>query len=280
MLFAVSFLAFLFTFVLTLALTNKIYEPQVYIQKRLYQMADKNNDITLRQVELSLPLFKRTIEPLLNKTSAALKKQGLLKMVFVILFSASLYIFFTILGVSKFRALFFLIVGGILGYYIPDLIKESKKRRIKEDVEKRLPEVLDLLTVCVEAGLGFDGAMVKVVEKTKGVLAEEMARVINEVRMGKPRKEALRDMAERLSVDELSNFVGSIIMAEQLGIGIGNVLRLQSKEIRSKRRQRVEEMAMKAPVKMLLPIVFFIFPAIFIILLGPAALQLMRIFTK
>jgi tight adherence protein C len=118
----------------------------------------------------------------------------------------------------------------------------------------------------------------KVTEKYKGVLAEELSLVLQEVRMGKPRREALREMAERLAVDDLSNFVGSIIMAEQLGIGIGKVLRLQSKESRQKRRQRVEEMAMKAPVKMLIPMVMFIFPAVFIVLLGPAVIQIMRAF--
>lgn len=132
--------------------------------------------------------------------------------------------------------------------------------------------------MCIEAGLGFDGAMVKVVEKSEGVLPGELHLVIQEIRMGKPRRKALREMAERLGVDELSSFVGSVIMAEQLGIGMGNVLRMQSKEIRQKRRQRVEETAMKAPVKMLIPMVMFIFPAIFIILLGPAALQIMRVF--
>ncbi|MGB9840174.1 type II secretion system F family protein, partial [Thermovenabulum sp.] len=116
------------------------------------------------------------------------------------------------------------------------------------------------------------------VEKTKGVLSKEFSGVLNEVRMGRPRKEALRNMADRLSVDELSNFVGSLIMAEQLGISIGNVLRLQSREIRAKRRQKVEEMAMKAPVKMLIPIILFIFPAIFIVLLAPAVFHIMKAF--
>jgi tight adherence protein C len=119
-----------------------------------------------------------------------------------------------------------------------------------------------------------------VVDKSKGVLPDELFIVLEEIRMGKPRREALRDMADRLAVDDFSNFVGSVIMAEQLGISIGKVLRLQSKEVRLKRRQSVEELAMKAPVKMLIPMVFFIFPAIFVVLLGPAAIQIMRVFGR
>ena len=126
-------------------------------------------------------------------------------------------------------------------------------------MRKELPEVLDLLTVCIEAGLGFDGAINKVVDKSKGVLPNELSIVLQEIRMGKPRRDSLRDMANRLSVDDFSNFVGSVIMAEQLGISIGKIMRLQSREIRQKRRQCIEELAMKAPVKMLLPLVLFIF---------------------
>jgi len=169
-------------------------------------------------------------------------------------------------------------LGCVAGWLLPDVVLSSKVRQRKEQVEKSLPDVLDLITVCVEAGLGFDAAMVKVVEKSKGVLADELSLVLQEIRMGKPRREALREMADRIAVDDLSNFVGSVIMADQLGISIGNVLRTQSKEARQKRRQRVEEAAMKAPVKMLIPMVIFIFPAVFIVLLGPAAIQIMRAF--
>ena len=118
----------------------------------------------------------------------------------------------------------------------------------------------------------------KIVEKTNGLLSDEFLTVLRETKMGKSRRDALKDMAARLNVDSLSNFVGSIVLAEQLGISIGNVLRIQSKEMRQKKRQRAEETAMKAPIKMLIPMVMFIFPAIFIVLLGPAVLQIMRVF--
>jgi tight adherence protein C len=176
------------------------------------------------------------------------------------------------------QTLVMIIAACIFGWLLPDVLINSKGRQRKEQVSKELPEVLDLLTVCIEAGLGFDGAIKKVVDKSKGVLPDELFIVLEEIRMGKPRREALRDMADRLAVDDFSNFVGSVIMAEQLGISIGKVLRLQSKEVRLKRRQSIEELAMKAPVKMLIPMVFFIFPAIFVVLLGPAAIQIMRVF--
>ena len=135
----------------------------------------------------------------------------------------------------------------------------KSKTTAKRKVRKELPEVLDLLTVCIEAGLGFDGAIKKVVDKSKGVLPDELSIVLQEIRMGKPRRDSLRDMANRLSVDDFSNFVGSVIMAEQLGISMGKIMRLQSREIRQKRRQCIEELAMKAPVKMLIPMVFLYF---------------------
>lgn len=278
MLLFISMTVFLFIQLLAIEFARKFYEPQIYIQKRLYQMAAEKGEVNLRQAELSLPLFKRIVEPMAAKISGIFNKQGLQKIIFSALASLLFYIFFKTLGAVDYKVLFFTVSGGMIGYFVPDMILDMKKRKVKEDIEKSLPEVLDLLTVCVEAGLGFDGALAKVVEKTKGVLSKEFSGVLNEVRMGKPRKEALRNMADRLSVDELSNFVGSLIMAEQLGISIGNVLRLQSREIRAKRRQKVEEMAMKAPVKMLIPIILFIFPAIFIVLLAPAVFHIMKAF--
>jgi len=138
-----------------------------------------------------------------------------------------------------------------------------------------LPDVLDLLTVSVEAGLGFDAALLKVVEKQKGVLAEEFLRVLQEIKMGRPRREALRDLARRNKpAEDLSNVVASLVQADQLGISIGGVLRNQALQIRQKQRQRAEEKAQKAPIKMMIPLVFFVFPSIFIIVLGPAVIQI------
>jgi tight adherence protein C len=133
--------------------------------------------------------------------------------------------------------------------------------------------------VSVEAGLGFDQALSKVVEKMPGVLPEEFGFVLQEVQMGKPRKEALKDMSERMQVDDLSSFITAIIQAEQLGVSIGNVLRVQSDQMRTRKRQRAEEAAMKAPIKMMLPLVGCIFPVIMIVLLGPAAFRFVAAFS-
>ncbi|MBO8127967.1 MAG: type II secretion system F family protein [Peptococcaceae bacterium] len=165
-----------------------------------------------------------------------------------------------------------------VGWLLPEIYLNARAKSRQNEVERSLPDVLDLLTVSIEAGLGFDAALLKVVEKSKGVLADELKEMINEVQMGKPRLEALRDMADRVGVEDLSSFVGAVVMAEQMGVRLGNVLRTQSDQIRLKRRQRAEEMAFKAPVKMLLPLVFLIFPATFIVLLGPAVIRIMSVF--
>lgn len=164
------------------------------------------------------------------------------------------------------------------GAYLPFFILRRKIKTRRHSMVKDLPDVLDLLTVSVEAGLGFDGALHKLSEKMSGALVEEFTRLLNEMRVGVPRRNALVAMAGRCSVEDVSVFVTSLVQADQLGVGIGNVLRVQSAAMREKRRQRAQEAAMKAPVKMLLPLVLFIFPTIFVILLGPAAIQLIGTF--
>jgi tight adherence protein C len=162
----------------------------------------------------------------------------------------------------------------LVALIIPDfrLKRLVKARQLK--VLTSLPDALDLLTVSVEAGLGFDQALLKLAEKTKGPLTEEFKRVLQEIRIGKTRRDALREMSVRTGVEDLQNFVVAIIQADQLGVGIGNVLRIQSQQLRQKRRLKAEERAQKAPIKMLIPMIIFIFPCLFIILLGPGVLQL------
>ena len=130
----------------------------------------------------------------------------------------------------------------------------------------------------IEAGLGFDSALMKVVEKGKGILAVEFMRVLQEIKMGKPRRDSLRDLAKRNPTDDLKTWVAALIQADQLGISMGGVMRNQSKEIRTRRRQRIEEKAQKAPVKVMIPLVLFIFPCVFIVVLGPAVIQLITMF--
>lgn len=175
--------------------------------------------------------------------------------------------------------LFFVIglaAGGVLPHYYLNLKKKSRNR----NALKELPDILDLLTVSLEAGLGFDSALSKVVSKKAGVLSGEFHRSLEELRLGRTRREALSGIKNRLEVEEVRAFISSILQAEKLGIGLVQVLRVQSNEVRERRRQRAEEEAMKAPVKMLFPLVLFIFPSLFIVLLGPAMIQFIETFSK
>ena len=167
-----------------------------------------------------------------------------------------------------------------VGVAIPYLLLQQRIVNRKQHIQRDLPDVLDILTVSVEAGLGFDGALAKLAEKMQGALVEEFTKVLQEIRMGVPRRDALRALGIRADVSDLTLFTSSLVQADQLGVSIGNVLRIQSAGMRQKRRQRAEEKAMKAPIKMMLPLVVFIFPTIFIILLGPALIQIMAAFTS
>lgn len=164
---------------------------------------------------------------------------------------------------------------GVIGLKLPSLLLSRKITARRASIKRDLPDVLDLLTVSVEAGLGFDGALAKLSEKMKGALVEEFGRTQQEMRIGVPRRDALRALGQRCMVDDLLLFTAAVIQADQLGVSIGNVLRVQSAAMRDKRRQRAQEKAMKAPVKMLLPLVMFIFPAVFVVVLGPAAIRIM-----
>ncbi|WP_438447735.1 type II secretion system F family protein [Gorillibacterium sp. sgz5001074] len=160
-------------------------------------------------------------------------------------------------------------------WYLSVKIKTRSKQVLRE-----LPDVLDLLTVSLEAGLGFDAALGKLVSRSDGVLALEFRRCLEEIRLGKTRREALQGVKERLQLDEIKLLIASILQAEKLGIGLVQVLRVQSQETREQRKQRAEEEAMKAPIKMLFPLVLFIFPTLFIVLLGPAVIQFIEAFSK
>lgn len=164
------------------------------------------------------------------------------------------------------------IPAAILGFYLPDLLLQSRIDRRQKEIRKAMPDALDLLTICVEAGLGFDAAMARVYENWDNELGRAFGRVVREIQLGKLRREALRDMADRLGISEMTSFVAAVIQSEQLGVSMAQVLRIQSDQMRIRRRQLAEEEAHKAPLKMLLPMAFFIFPALCIVLMTPAAL--------
>jgi tight adherence protein C len=166
-------------------------------------------------------------------------------------------------------------LSALIGLTLPETLLEQAIRRRQALIRRALPDAIDLLVVSVEAGTGLDGAMAKVTDKMRGPLSEELARARREMRMGKTRGQALRDMAARLDMGEVKTFVAAIYQADQLGTSIARVLKAQSQMARAQRVQRVREQAAKLPVTMLFPLAFFIFPAIFIVLLGPSLLRLM-----
>jgi tight adherence protein C len=172
------------------------------------------------------------------------------------------------------------LVGAALGFLAPDFYVGSRIRGRREEMQAELPNVLDLLSVSVEAGLGFDAAIVKLAERMEGPLVDEFAMVLQEMRIGESRSAALKNLAERVDVNEVSQFCRAIIQADQLGIALSRILRVQSVDMRVRRQLTAEEKAMKAPVKMLFPTVLFIFPSLFVVALGPAVLNLMQAFAK
>lgn len=166
--------------------------------------------------------------------------------------------------------------GALAGFFGPLMWLNQKVGDRRKEIQKALPDAMDLLTIAVEAGLGFDAAMARVTDKFHNALSDEFATVLQETRLGRPRMEALDDMGRRTGVEDLHNFVQAVIQSEQMGVGVAKILRLQSDEMRRKRRQRAQEKAAQASLKMMLPMVGCIFPTLWIILLGPAILIIMK----
>ncbi len=179
-------------------------------------------------------------------------------------------------GLAIFGIIEFALIGFVFGLLAPNYWLKSRIKQRQEEIVRTLPDILDLIMVSVEAGLGFDAAIMKVVEKQKGALATEFSTVLQEIKIGKPRRDALRDMARRNNIEDLSNVIAALVQADQLGISIGGVLRNQAKQVRQKRRQRAQEQAQKAPVKIMIPLVFFIFTSVFIVILGPAMITILE----
>lgn len=274
------------------------------LQARLAEFIQRGDDVqSLEQIEMSQPFAERVLIPLarrLGEFSARFTPQKLIQdtarnlelaghpwPVDAPTFLAIRFILAVVLGALAisyvaFAALpnptdNFLYIGGAIfgGFFVPHIMLTSRITRRQSEIRKAMPDALDLLTICVEAGLGFDAALSRVSEKWENELSLAFARTIREVQLGKTRREALRDMADRLGIPEMSSFVAAIIQSEMLGVSMARVLRIQSDQMRVKRRQRAEEAAHKAPVKMIIPMALLIFPSIMIIILTPAALQIM-----
>jgi tight adherence protein C len=270
------------------------HDPQLH--DRLNQFTFTSKVSSLREMELRTSIIQRIGRPLLLRLGQFLSKfspqgyrDGLRQRLLLAgspgnlqasEFLAIKVSLFSLFGLFIFVFGPLMILGSALGWYLPELLLKSKIQKRQKLIQNSLSDTLDLLCVSVEAGLGFDGAIAKVVEKSTGPLTDEFSRLLQEIRIGKPRRVALRDVTFRTGVADLNGFISAIIQADQLGIPISNVLRIQSQEIRRKRRQRAEEQAMKAPIKMLFPLIFFIFPAIFVVLLGPALIRMVETLGK
>jgi tight adherence protein C len=269
------------------------------VQARLTQLGSMQAK-NLEELELQQPFAERTLRPLANRLSGRIssmasssfsekteKRLALagnpgdlrvadwlgIKAIGAIIGAILFFVLFAIVGVLGFP--FFIgallsIVGALFGYTIPEFWLGGRVKKRQKAILLMIPDALDLLTISVRAGLGFDAALGKVVEKLQGPLSDEFRRALAEVRVGKARRDALRDIVPRTEVVPLTNFIGAIIQAEQLGVSISKVLQVQSEQLRIERRQRAEEQAAKAPIKMLFPLVGCIFPSLFIVILGPA----------
>jgi tight adherence protein C len=169
---------------------------------------------------------------------------------------------------------------ALVGYWLPNIVLTNAVQRRQNEIRSALADSIDLLTICVEAGLGFDAALAHVSKNTDGPLADEFYRTLQEVQLGRSRNEAMRNLADRSNVPELRAFVLAMVQADIFGVSVANVLRIQAKEMRVKRRQLAEERAMKVPIKVLFPVLFCIFPALFVVILGPAIMRIADVFTK
>lgn len=168
---------------------------------------------------------------------------------------------------------FFIVFGGFLGFRLPDIWLAMQTRKRQFSIQMQLPDLIDLVAVSVEAGLGLYAAIQRVAMRFPGPLSDEFLRTTSEIRLGRTRVDAMRDMARRIDLTDLTVFITSLVQAEMLGLSVANVLRVQSERLRERRRQRAREQAQKAPLKMMLPLVFFIFPALFVVILGPALIR-------
>lgn len=275
------------------------------LQERLAEIVEQGETMSLEEIEMSQPLTERIIFPLARKigeiamrftpqnvlenTKIKIEHAGmggsieptvfLAARFFLSIFLGGFFIFlFSVSKGSMSLMLRFVIIaaGFLLGFFLPNMLLQAKIDRRQKNILHALPDALDLLTICVEAGLGFDAAMNKVADKWQTDLSLEFARVSREVQLGKSRREALRSMADRLGVNDLSSFVAAVIQTEQLGVSLAKVLRIQADQMRMKRRQRAEQEAHKAPLKMLIPMTLLIFPSIVIVLVAPAGFQLLN----
>lgn len=305
MLAIVTFMIFISVFVFIQGILALLRAPQERIDRRLQKLDETSEIYDHREDEIDPSLTNRLLKPALvsfgkvmfalspkskrDQLEIRLRQAGktdtsavgnwyLSKLIYALVLPMMIGLACVYAGRDIFSSLLYV---ALISLVVQMLLSILLKRRIshrQNEMRNALPDALDLITVSVEAGLSFDGAMDRVIKQMPNALSEEFAIALKEMRMGKTRREGLRALSERCSVDDITTLVGALIQADELGVSIGSVLRIQSEQMREKRRQRAREAAMKAPIKLLFPLMIFIFPTIFVILLGPAFIQMMDIF--
>ena len=276
------------------------FDENRILNDRLDELNLDEGPIELRKLELSLPFQERVIYPIARKmgeiairftpqnamrsierklelagVSSSIDPTIILATQFIgLVIFGGLILFVLSIGSTGWplgRKLLLSLLFGLIGFYFPTMLLSSRISRRQKEIRKAMPDALDLLTICVEAGLGFDAAMHKVSEKWESQLSMAFARVIQEIQLGKVRREALRDMSNRVGLPEMTSFVAAVIQSEQLGVSLSKVLRIQSDQMRMRRRQIAEEEAHKAPIKMLVPMGLLIFPSLMIVLINTSS---------
>jgi tight adherence protein C len=303
LLYFAMFIFCLTVFIIIYGVLAHLSNDKIRIEKRIEQIKDihkvshednLNTSFSERAIKpfydyFSKLLLKSTPSNKINLLNKKLERAGLLKnsstenwmyrkSMIIIIASTTFGILTFLIEPSILKSLvisafIMLFLNVFFNFYLSKKISQRKKKILKD-----LPFTLDLITVSVEAGLSFDGAMIRVVSNISGEICDEFAKCLKEIRMGIERKVALKNMSERAGVRELSMFITSLIQADEMGISLGKVLRIESANLREHIKQVAREKAMKAPIKMLFPLIFFIFPSIFIIILGPAIIKIMTIF--
>lgn len=275
--------------------------------ERLARFAERDRVQSLREREMDQSLLDRVIRPLLRSWAVRLGQvtpganhdkirqrlaeagnpSGIgpvefvgLRLLMAIGLGGGFFLLFGVAGGRSQIGILLPAVLGVFGFLLPKIWLDRKAKARRKDIIRTLPDAIDLLAISVESGLGFDPSMLRVAEKWDNTISREFGRVLSEMRIGKAKRDSLREMAGRCNVDDLSTFVSAVIQADQLGVAITQVLRIQSEALRVRRRQRAEAMAQKAPIKMLFPMAFLIFPALYVVILGPAIPRMIEAFSN
>jgi len=273
------------------------------LEERLEEYSARDEPVTLEELELSVSFTERIVYPALDslgrfvgrfapaqsqeRARHRLELAGnpgnltsstflVIRFVTMFLLGGAVLLLMLVGQASLIRRIAFTLIVTILGFYLPVLWLSSQIRRRQRKIVRQLPDTLDLLTICVEAGLGLDQAIQRVVEKSDNELAQEFGRYLHETRLGRSRREAFESMAYRMEVPDVTTFVAAVIQATDLGVTMARILHVQADQMRVRRRQRAEQEAHRAPIKMVFPLVFLVFPSILIVLVGPSILVLLE----